>query len=247
MVERAHFPEILQDTQNGHWMQIDAMRKGGADAEATVMLFIPGGINGSNMVWQHQHEYEDKKLSRIIQGAASNIPVVGTAMAAASAAGNQAGYAINPKVEVLYRDTNLRKFQFSFIMSPQSKSDAANLRNAVKILRKYSSPRLIGTSDPEQGYIGSAGGFANYVSTGGLFEAPDEFRIRFHYRDSNGTMSDNTNVPKIGRCVIEYIDINYTPTGEWSTFHDGMPVSAMLTMIFREMRVIDRQNIQDGY
>ena len=248
MVARAVFPEYLQDDQNGHWMQIDAMDKGSSSAAASVMLFVPGGINGSNMLWQHQHEYQEAKLSKIITGAASSIPVVGTALAARQALAPMAGGAINPKVEVLYRDTNLRKFQFSFIMSPQSQSEAESLKSVVKVLRKYSSPTIKnGRSDPEQGYIGSGGGQADYLSTGGMFLSPYEFRIRFHYKDANGVWRDNLNVPRIGRSVIEYIDINYTPTGEWSTFHDGMPTSAMLTMIFREMRVIDSQNIEDGY
>jgi hypothetical protein len=240
-------------------MNIQAVGRGTDNTpQATVTLFIPGGLNGSNMVWETNHEYQEAKLSRIVVGAASSIPIVGTAIGAAAGAAGMAGGAINPKVEVLYRDTNLRRFQFSFIMAPSSSSESRTLKEIVKTLRKFSSPTLVGgRSDPEEGYIGNQGALGlptflggsgtGYLSSGGLFLSPSEFRIRFYYKDKNGVWQDNLNVPRIGRGIIEHIDINYTPQGEWSTFHDGAPTSAMLTMVFREMRVIDSQNVEDGY
>jgi hypothetical protein len=247
---RLAFPQIVEDDQNGHWMTITPVGRGNDfTPQAYVTLFIPGGINGSNMVWQTEHEYQDAKLSRIVVSAASQVPIVGTALGAIAGAAPMAGGAINPKVEVLYRDTNLRKFQFSFIMAPSSPDDSQALREIVKTLRKFSSPTLVGgaASDPEAGYIGSASGQGSFLSTGGLFESPYEFLIKFYYKDSQyGTMR-NLKIPRIGRCVMEHIDINYTPQGEWSTFHDGMPTSAMLTMVFREMRIIDSQNVEDGF
>lgn len=245
---RLAFPEIVQDDQNGHWMNIQAVGRGTDNSpQATVSLFIPGGAN-SPMVWETNHDYQEAKLSRIMVSAASNLPLVGTAIGAAAGAAPMAGGAINPKVEVLYRDTNLRRFQFSFLMTPASSSESRVLKEIVKTLRKFSSPTLVGgRSDPEEGYVGSAGSQASYLSTGGLFLSPSEFRIRFYYKDKNGVWRDNLNIPRIGRCIIEHIDINYAPQGEWSTFHDGAPVAAYLQMVFREMRVIDSQNVEDGY
>lgn len=245
---RLAFPEIVQDDQNGHWMNIQAVGRGMDNTpQATVTLFVPGGPN-SPMIWETNHEYQEAKLSKIALSGAAAVPIVGTALAAAAGAAPMAGGAINPKVEVLYRDTNLRRFQFTFIMAPSSASESNTLKEIVKTLRKFSSPTLVGgRSDPEAGYIGSASGQGNYLSTGGLFLSPYEFLIKFYYKDRvYGTMR-NLNIPRIGRCIIEHIDINYTPQGEWSTFHDGAPTSAMLTMVFREMRIIDSQNVEDGY
>ena len=210
---RLAFPEIVQDDQNGHWMNIQAFDGSSEMSQATVTLFIPGGTN-SPMIWETNHEYQEAKLSKIIVGAASSIPIVGTAIAAAAGAAPMAGQAINPKVEVLYRDTNLRKFQFNFFMAPSSPSESRTLKEIVKTLRKFSSPTLEGgRSDPDRGYIGSAGGQANYLSTGGLFKSPSEFRIRFYYKDENGVWRDNTNIPRIGRCVMEHSDLNYAQQG----------------------------------
>jgi len=247
---RLAFPQIVENEQNGHWMHIIARGRGNDNSpQATVTLFIPGGgTNSTNLVWETRHDYQESKLSKIIAGAAASVPLVGTAINAAVGAAPMLGGAINPKVEVLYRDTNLRTFQFSFVMVPSSPDDSQALRDIVKTLRKFSSPTLAaGRSDPRQGYIGANAGQADYLTTGGLFLSPYEFTIDFYYKDKYGQVLQNTNVPRIGRCVIDAIDINYTPQGEWSTYHDGMPTSAMLTMVFREMRVIDSQNIEDGY
>jgi len=237
------FPEDLTSARQGHYMIIMPVGRGNDNSpQAGISLFVPGGINGSNMVWETSHEYVDKKMGYVVPGAIGAIG--GLIQTVAGAAGG----AINSKVEVLYRDTALRRFQFSFIMSPQSPEESRQLKLIVQTLRQYSSPTLVeGTSDPQTGYIGSVGNQAEFLSTGGLYLSPSEFLIQFWYLDENGTATPNENIPKIGRCVLTGIDINYTPTGEWSTFKDGAPTSAMLTMAFQEMRVINSQNVLDGY
>jgi hypothetical protein len=241
---RLTFPSDIQDDTQGHWMNIQAVGRGTDNTpQATVTLFIPGGINGSNMVWETNHEYVDKKLGFVAPGA------LGAFGAALQTGAGMAGGAINSKVEVLYRDTQLRRFQFSFIMAPQNEADTQALHDVVATLRGYSSPFLVsGASSPRQGYVGSAAGQFEYLSTGGLYASPSEWIIDFYYKNEFGNAVRNLNIPLIGRCVLQHIDINYTPTGEWSTFHDGAPTSAMLTMAFLEMRVIDQENILlDGY
>jgi hypothetical protein len=129
-------------------------------------------------------------------------------------------------------------------MAPQNQADAQSLKDCVNFLRAMSSPRLPSgqQQDPRAGYIGA--GQMNYLATGGggIFIAPSEFFIKFLFKEQGGFV-ENSGIPKIGRCVLQHIDINYTPTGEWSTFHDGSPTSAMLTMAFLEMRIIDQDNI----
>jgi hypothetical protein len=243
MAEYLSFPEDIQDSRQGHHMMITAVGHGSENSIlSTVTLFIPGGINGSNMVWETTHEYVDKKMGYIGPGA------LGAVGGLLQTAAGMTGGAINSKVEILYRDTALRRFQFSFIMSPQSDKESQSLRNIVQTLRRYSSPNLYNaTSDPQAGYIGTAEGQFEFLSTGGLYQSPSEFIIKFYYIDEYGQILQNLNIPRIGRCVLTGIDINYTPTGEWSTFKDGNPISAMLTMAFMEMRVINQQNVQDGY
>ena len=71
--------------------------------------------------------------------------------------------------------------------------------------------------------------------------------MRFFYKDANGAPQENTNIPKIANGVIKRIDVDYTPTGEWSTFYDGSPVSALLTFTYMETKIIDKSYIEKGY
>lgn len=192
----------------------------------TFSFFVPGGpTNGQSMVWQHGHEYTDVKLARLFTSA---LGVGGDIIAGAAAL---MGYPINPKVDVLFRNTNLREYQFMFMLAPQSKKESDILfgtgpgTGMLNRLRYHAAPTL------------------NELS----YDSPSEFEIEFHYLASDGSLQPNKSIPKIARGVIKRIDIDYTPNGEWSTFYDGSPVSALLTIAFMETKIIDKKYIQQGY
>jgi hypothetical protein len=56
----------------------------------------------------------------------------------------------------------------------------------------------------------------------------------------------NEEVPKIARCVIEKVNINYAPMG-WITFNDGTPVQTKLSIELKEIEIIDKTKINEGY
>lgn len=227
------FPENLTDPQHSHWMNINCFEQD--SLTDTITLFVPGGGQNGSMSWEHAHDYTDPKLARVAAGMLGIAPGAGVLP-------GMLGGAINPHVEVLYRNTDLRKFQFNFLFAPTSQKESNDMEAIFKRLRYHSAPKTkSGYSDPEQGYKGLRGQ-ANYLTTGWWWDAPSEFTIGFYH---NG--KPNTHVPRIGRSIIERIDVNYTPLGEFSTFSNGHPVSAMLTVVFRELRVIDKANIERGY
>lgn len=246
-VPRYQFPKnIANDPSIGHCMLIRAMSPGSATELTSAAIFIPGATSGPPVTFDTKHEYADIKMSKIIQDAAWS--PIGVGFNAIQTAGAMfAGAVINPKVEVLYRNTDLRTFDFAFIMAPTSAEESAEMKNIIKMLRQYSSPTVAsrgGWSDPREGYITNQ---YNYMSTAGIFNTPSEFLVHFLHRNGNGAMVENENLPKMGRCIIEGIEVMYNPNGEWSTFKDGSPLSAQLTVRFREMRVIDSRNIEQGY
>lgn len=246
---RYYFP-MVQDDQQGSWMNITAMSAGSATPALTVSLFIPGATSGSNVTFATRHEYFETKVTKALMDATTG--QVGIGFGATQAVGQMAfGSTLNPKVEVLYRDTDLRTFEFIYIMSPANQQEQFMIQNIIQSLRMYAAPTLSGNaySDPRQGYIGYEGQ-AQYLSINSsyIFESPNEFVIDFYfYNNSTGRLEVNKNIPYIGRCVLEGIEVMYNPNGEWSTFSDGSPVSTQLHLAFREMRVIDGKNIANGY
>lgn len=234
------FPEDLASSQQGHYMQIDAYqtfalnRAGFIEPSQTRLdtfaFFIPGGqTNGQSLTWSHLHEYTDVKLARVFGqalGVLADVAGVG-AGAVGTAAGAAAfmGHPINPRVDVLFRNTNLREYQFMFLLAPQSDRESEMMKTMLQRLRFHAAPEL-----------GSV-----------FYTSPSEFQIRFFYINEQGRSVENDHIPKIARGVIKRIDIDYTPTGEWSTFYNGAPVSALLTFTFAETTIIDKKAIDQGY
>lgn len=232
------FPEDLGSSQYGHFMTITALvgdsiittPTGPLSPAApnrsvyTVGIFIPSGESGSGIIYEQKHEYTDVKLANLMGSAIA-------AFAGGSAGGSDPplvtsyfGHPINPGVEVLYRNTNLREFQFAFLFAPSSEAESTSMKNIILQLRRFAAPAL------------------NNATGGIFFNTPAEFEIKFY---NKGT--ENVHIPKIRRCVLTDIMVDFTPQGEWSTFRNGHPVACRLALAFKEMEIIHRQFIEQGY
>ena len=76
---------------------------------------------------------------------------------------------------------------------------------------------------------------------GMFFIPPSTFKIDFLY---NGTI--NKNISRVTESVIESIDVNYAPNG-WSAHTNGAPVQTTLTMNFKEIELVDKKKIAQGF
>lgn len=193
----------------------------------TFVLFVPGGSQNS-LEWQTEHEYSEVKLARVLGGSIAAVTGGGQGIAGGILPG-LLGAPINPRVEVLFRNTQLRKFQFTFLMAPSNEAESIEMEKIIKGLRFHAAPEI------------------NANVWNSVFIPPSEFVISFFYKEPQGGYQENTHLPKLAKGVIERIDVNYTPQGEWSTFRNGYPVTAQLTFVFRELRIIDKNQIRDGY
>lgn len=186
-----------------------------------VYMFTPAGQSNGPFKFEHRHEYTEIKLAR---AALDSLGVRASQLG--QAALNMAGVAINPFVEVLYRTTDLRDFQFTFLMAPTSEKESRDMHSIIKTLRHAAAPDLL---------------------TGSIaFKSPYEVDVEF-YTKQNGVFAVNNNIPKIGRSVITRIDVDFAPQGEFSTFTNGAPVSCMMDIVLKELRIIDKDLISQGY
>jgi hypothetical protein len=142
-----------------------------------------------------------------------------------SSVGQVLGTPINPKVEVLYSNTNLRQFAFDFLFAPANEQDSLALEQIIKTLRFHAAPEII------PGFVSSF-----------FFTPPSEFDITFYNRGKK-----NDKIPSILTCVLEQIDVSYSPAGAYATFHNGYPVQVRMMLQFREVEVIDKQRIALGF
>lgn len=135
-----------------------------------------------------------------------------------------AGYAQNPQIELLFKSIQNREFMFDFKFVPKTPDESAAIINIIKAFRFHAAPE-----------IPTTGG-------GRYFVPPDEFDIQFMYGDTI-----NPNLPKISTCVLQGIDINYASAGQWTTFHNGMPVEIAMQLRFKEVEIMHKGLIAKGY
>jgi hypothetical protein len=141
-------------------------------------------------------------------------------------------------------------------MSPSSPTEGQAMKEIIDTFRVSSAPGLSAApgSIPDIGQqvqqgladLGLNSLAAGQLQTGFWFTPPAEFQISF-YSYYNGAAVENINFPKIARCVLTNVDMNYSQQNEMSLFRDGAPTNVQLSLRFREMRVITREDIALGY
>jgi hypothetical protein len=143
------------------------------------------------------------------------------------------GLVENPMLELIYTSPSFRTFQFVFNLTPRDEKEALEVQRILERLRFHQAPEI--KSD-----------------TGGYFLIPpSEFDIKFYYAGK-----ENPNIPSISTCVLDSIDINYTPNGfssfevpgenEPSLGRTGMPVSIQLTLGFKETQILTKDDFTSG-
>jgi hypothetical protein len=189
----------------------------------TISLYIPETVN-----FTYAAQYDKLSLATALQ----QTPIIGKPAKTVLQTLNEGparlllrsqGYAFNPQQQILFDGIDFRTYQMAFIFTPYSKQEADTVQKIIKQFKFHAAPRLA---------TGSAGMF---------FVPPSTFTPKFFF---NGR--ENTKINKITESVIENIDVNYAPNG-FTTQSDGSATQIMLTINFKEIELLTRDRIQQGY
>jgi hypothetical protein len=174
-------------------------------------------------------------------GSSTNVPILGGPLVGSNFADISLfnmGYAQNPMLEVIYRGTNFRSFQFEFMFQPKSQKEAERVREIIETFKFHAAAE----TNPIAEKIGDGSVFPGGNSMPMFFVPPSEFGIELRH----GSIQ-NKFLPKIGRCVLNRIDVDYAPGGQWQTFADGVPIETRIRLDFTEVELITKNKIQEGY
>ena len=58
---------------------------------------------------------------------------------------------------------------------------------------------------------------------------------------------ENTSIPKIGRCYLKNVKVDYTPDDRSAFFQNGQPVRAIMSLTFNQINYITKQGILAGF
>lgn len=135
------------------------------------------------------------------------------------------GKAINPHVEMLFKQTQNRQYSFIFHFIPRSQQESVAIYNIIKTFKAFAAPEV------------------SNEAGGRYFIPPAQFDISFFFMQQ-----ENPSIAKISTCALTQIGVNYSGAGTWTTFNDGSPLRIDLDLQFTEMDIITRELISEyGY
>jgi len=131
------------------------------------------------------------------------------------------GVALNPHNITVFEGINLRSFQFSWKVYPQSPQDSRAIQSALKQIRRLIHPE-------------------NYNDEG----VRDVFLLRYPHEVFATIWVEEKALIRIGRSVISDLGINYAPSGTPAFFkgtHD--PVELEFSITLQEVATLTQQEI----
>lgn len=162
-------------------------------------------------------------VKNALLGTLEIIPGVGDASAAVDKA---RGKAVNPQLEFAFKSVPFRQFSYPFVFAPRNRKEMETVHNIIAKFKFAMMPDIPKNSP--------------------LFISPSEFEIRYMYKDT-----ENLYMPKVSRCVLTDMDLDYAPEGKFTTFRGdekgASPTVINMTLSFTELEVMTKARIADGY
>ena len=165
---------------------------------------------------------------------AGNSTEVGAALAtylAGQASGTQnlmsraTGAILNPNMELLFNAPALRNFTFNFSLSPRDEKEGETVVRIIRFFKQGMSP---------------------IRSKSNLFlKSPHTFRLSYKYR-GEGSKGDHPFMNKFKECALQSFNVQYTPTGNYSTYKDGVMSQYKVSMQFAELEPIFNDDYGTG-
>lgn len=154
-----------------------------------------------------------RELGPIATAVGLNATPLGGALSAMS------GVAANPKKEQVFKGVDFRTFTFDYQFYPRSEKESANVKNIIDEFKYHMHPEF-------------------KDSSGFLFTYPSEFDI-YYYAGGE----ENEFVHKHTACVLQSMNVNYSPQGQFTSFPNGAPTQINLTLEFKELAIITRETL----
>ena len=75
---------------------------------------------------------------------------------------------------------------------------------------------------------------------------PSQFDIHYMFLSKDGAASENNYYNRIATCVLTDCKVNYTPDGVKS-FEDGGPTQTTMILSFKEIELLTKDKIAQGF
>ena len=135
------------------------------------------------------------------------------------------GVSQNPNAEMVFKSVPFRSFNFPYEFAPKNEKEKDEVQRIMEIFKFHMMPEK-----RSEGYL----------------TAPSQFQITYMYRDGA-----NMYIPKVARCALTDMSIDYSPEGVFTTFKGddkgAAPVLTKMELIFSEMEIMTKETIAVGH
>ena len=128
-------------------------------------------------------------------------------------------------VIVHYSGPQFRTFEMNFSLKPLSQQDQGAIFSIVRFLKLGQAPTLLDTA-----------------GIGRLYELPLFFKIKYM-----GRSGELTHMNKIGFCALQGLNVKYGGDRFQTFAEDDAPVQTDISMSFREVQLINKDQLKKGY
>ena len=135
------------------------------------------------------------------------------------------GFSQNPNSEMVFKSVPFREFAFPYEFAPKNEQEKDEVQRILEIFKFNMMPEKKGA---------------------GYLTAPAQFQLTYMYRDGA-----NMYVPKIARCALRGMTVDYSPEGVFTTFKGddkgAAPVLTKVELDFVEMEIMTKETIAIGH
>ena len=147
------------------------------------------------------------------------LSMLGQNMSAESILARGQGVIPNSNLELLFNSPALRKFSFTWRMSPRSREEAMMVNKIVRSFKQGMSAKKLNPT---------SGGASFFLGTPNIFD--------LQFKTGGGQLIDGLFRVKTSACTNTAV--SYTDGAQWSAYDDGQPTSITLRLNFEELEPI---------
>ena len=220
-----YMPNAINVTYGSRYLDTEISPLGAAAGDIGVdILEGRGSFKGALEKLQEKLPQEAKR--RVITTALQLGDAVGLTGAREAFEINRAEV-VADRMELAFKNVNRRNFQYSFKMIPKNEKEADEIRKIIYAFKFNMLPEMT------SGRAGNTMGF------------PNTFDIEYRFLGK-----DNDYISRVSTCVLETMTVSYGGD-RFKTFaprDDGAPVvETSLTLSFKELELITRERVAEGY
>lgn len=217
-----YMPEDIQGQYSAKWggAGFGTLASGLMNVAGTNLNAIPAGIESiPGVVKTAAFDQITKLINETLNANVSINQVIG----------GVSGTVLNPNVEMMYESPDLRGFDLTFKMTPNSVGEANNIRSICNRFKRAMLPSFGG-----QAIFGIVKDAPN------LLTIPKVCQVSFMKGNELHPF-----LPQYKLSAITDVSINYTPDGSYATYEGGSPVATQLKVSFKEMKILFSDEISE--